>query len=119
MLDKNENTPTTEPSLAELAWMVPARIRLSRELVKRYLDTPEGRSQVLTATAEPIRFLFNSTTPTSRDAEHYLGLLVDILIRCDGTEVFDKALVASNIQDLSRYVGNPDIVTKNPLWVGL
>jgi hypothetical protein len=96
------------PVIEDLTQMLPSRVRLSRELMKRYMDTSEGRSRLLASTAEPIRFLFISTVPTSRDAEHYLCLLADILLHCDGTEVFDRALVAENIRGLSQYVVNPD-----------
>jgi hypothetical protein len=94
-------------TVEELTQMLPPRVRLSRELMKRYLDTPEGRSQLLASAAESIRFLFLSTVPTSRDVEHYLCLLGDLLLRCDGTEVFDRALVAVNIRELNQYVVNP------------
>ena len=110
MLDTNDKPPSSSDAsltIEELSWMLPPRVRLSRELMKRYLDTPEGRGQLLASTAEPIRFLFLSTVPTSRDAEHYLCLLSDLLLRCDGTEVFDRALVAANIRELSGYVANP------------
>lgn len=110
MIDTNEKAPVAELTIKELTWLIPPKIRLSQELIKLYLETSEGRTKLFEVAAEQLRYLFVSTVPTSRDADHYLGVLSNLLLHCDGTEVFNRETVVSNILKLSTYVPHKDYV---------
>jgi hypothetical protein len=96
------------PTVEDLTGLLPSRIRLSRQLMKSYLDTAENRAKLFKSMVKPIRTLLDHSEITPIAAEHFICLVTDVLLHCDGTEVFDRALLESNIRELSQYVANPE-----------
>jgi hypothetical protein len=104
----SEVTKPKGSPVESLTDLLPTRIRLSRQLLKNYLNTAEDRSKLLKSLEWNLKTLLESQEITSLAAEHHLSLVTDILLHCDGTEVFNRALLESNIREVSKYVVNPN-----------
>ena len=105
VLEKDGRLPMVEA----LTQLVPQRIRLSRQLLQAYLSTAENRAKLFKASESPIlKMLQEPSEVTPIAVEYYLAMITDVLLRCDGTEVFDRELLESNIRDLSKYAANPN-----------
>lgn len=96
------------PTIEALMEGVPTRVRLSRQLLKSYLGTASNRAKLFKSMEQPVKMLLGYSEVTPRMAEYYISLITDVLLHCDGTEVFNRELLESNIRELSKHVANPE-----------
>lgn len=87
----NEEPETQVPFTERLKGLLPPMMMVKRQLISSYLDTPERRMKLFASMFNPLRTIFEHREETKWTAEYYLGMICEILLHCDGTEVLPNS----------------------------
>lgn len=87
----NEEPETPVPFTERLKKLLPDMMMIKREIIHEYTKTSLGRSKLFASMVPALRTIFEHKEETKWTADYYLGMICEILLHCDGTEVLPNA----------------------------